>query len=200
MLAAVTVTVWAVAALWRGVRSPAAAVLLVAVVLFTSLASKARLAVAHDPGQGEILRQAQVTAASDGNCRLTLAVDVGQPCGQLRPVALVGHRGGQSRSAPLTVDGLCHFSGTVTVPADGRWFLCAELNQDAAPAEVWVPIISNQTAHVDQQRPLYRPADRIGPQTSKYVAGAGLYVVGLLLLGYAIAFAWRRGRHATVVR
>jgi hypothetical protein len=187
--------VWAVTALAQRLHRPVGvAVLLLAIGLGAGALVQPRPAVAHDPGQGEVLQTVQVVATSDGRGGLTLTVRAGRDCGRLQPVAVQARRGGKIRSAPLTLAAPCQLSGTVRVPADGRWFLYAALHHDGRPAEVWVPMTSNRRTNLDQQRVLYQLPERTGNPSGKYVAGGGLYLIGLILLGSAMTLVVRRNR------
>lgn len=195
VVAAAIMAVWALSAIGLRLRRPSVAVvLLLGLGIAGGAVAAPQPATAHDPGQGESLQTVQATAVSDGRGSLTLNIRAARDCDRLRPDAVHARRGGETRSAPLTLEAPCQFSGAIQVPDNGRWFLYATLHRDGGTAEVWLPIAGDRSTRVDQQRLLYQPPDRVGSPIGKYAAGAALYLVGVVLLGAAATQVMRRPR------
>ena len=220
--AAVAMLAWGAAALGLG-REPASAVAMVAapvavicaVALLASsrrtrpiaylavitaasaglLLGSALPAAAHDPGQGQPLSTPRLTGTSDGHGTLTLSLDLAGGCDQISAVGLLARRAGQTITGPLTALGGCRYAGTVAVPAQGRWFVYAELRDHARPAETWLPLQADQPGGRTETRELYLPAwPTATGRPTEIGTGAAIYTLGLLLLALAIRHALRRAQ------
>ncbi len=176
-----------------GPHTAAAVVALVALALLTVPWSGQ--ASAHDPGQGEQVRQARLTVVRDaaGNAELTLALPGG--CDRLEATGTVARRAGQVRRGPLSLasnDGGCQVSGRVAGLNEGRWFVYAELRSDTGrPLEVWLP--TAQGTRQTEIRPLYAPPQQ-ADSASRNVIGAGLLAVTAGLLVATLRLARRSAR------
>lgn len=154
-------------------------------------------AFAHDPDQGAPLGSAQVSVTSDGHGGLDFTVRPTGGCDQIEPSQLVARRAGRVITAPLTTAGMCRYAGTVRVPADGRWFVYAELRRAGQGAETWLPVQAGQPTSHTETRQLYLPAQtRPATRGIEIGAGAAIYAIGLGLLGCALLAA-RRARTST---
>ncbi|MFI9843663.1 hypothetical protein ACIHFD_41955 [Nonomuraea sp. NPDC051941] len=172
----------------RGAKGVAAAAFLLSLSL-PVLAPKP--ASAHDPGQGQIVGTAVLTAGSDGAGTMTLTVE---GCANLSPLRIVARRAGEEASGPLTaLPGACRSSGRVRVEPAGLWFLYAEMRDRNGTVETWLPVETGDRETVQQTRPIYVPAGTTRVTAAQIAAGAGLYVVGLSMLSLTVYLA-QRGR------
>ena len=176
----------AVAGLWlaelgRPRSGRSAAVPLAATVALISLifAGGAR---AHDPGQGTEVTTADLIGRTAGS-EAELSVEP-TACGELAPSRLVARRGGDEVVAELERVGPCRFSGTVSLPDRGRWFVYAEMAYGGENVETWLPLISGETEVAREAgRSVYRPpAAEDSP--AKDLAGVLVYLV---LAGVVVA-------------
>ncbi len=175
--------------------TPMAATISVVLAGAISLAAPMPGASAHDPGQGESAGAVTVGGRSDGNGRLELSVEVPDTCADLTPVRITARRAGTTVFGPLGAMEKCRFTGTVTVPDDGRWFVYAEFLTGGGPLEVWLPLIADQSDAVGEARHLYRPAEATAATRGAQVGAAiGIYAVGAGLLGAAAFVFARRSR------
>jgi hypothetical protein len=187
------------ATLSRRGRRPASitAGLLLALPLLTLSPPTPPPAWAHDPGQGDELATAQLTARGNGDRWDVELADIqkrsSSPAG-LVPVRLLARRAGTTQTAPLTATA-GGFAGTITLPAPGRWFVYAELRMGDRLVETWVPVRNGGTATITDRRSLYAPAGGGQRPAGEYVAGAILLAISAALLAWA-ATAVRRSRHA----
>lgn len=139
-------------------------------------------ALAHDPGQGDPAGTADVTVQSVGD-RISLTAELPRgTCDQTEPRALVARRAGTSVRAPLQRRS-CTVEGSLPLPAQGRWFVYAELARDGRPIETWLPIsVGSTPARVaDPARYAYFPKETSG-SAIKAVGGVLLYAGMLALL------------------
>ena len=156
-------------------------------------------AEAHDPGQGERVIDAAMTATVSGR-RITMIVTPTEPCDDVKPERLVARRAGEVITATLdrraNADlASCSFVGRITVPASGRWFTYAEFTLHGAAVEGWLPLTAGQDQTLTRTRQLYRPAgDGRGIEASQVVFGGLIYLAGagLLALGFSAAKGTRR--------
>jgi hypothetical protein len=146
-------------------------------------------AAAHDPGQGETVTQAVVTAHSDGEGEIRLVVhDLEAHCADLEPVRVVARRAGETSTGDLRRTSDCGFTGSVAVTAHGRWFGYAEFRHGEEVVETWLPIDAGEEETVSGTRTLYRPPrGQDSVSSGQVLFGAGIYAVGLSLLGAGIA-------------
>ncbi|MEV4574071.1 hypothetical protein AB0K16_12520 [Nonomuraea jabiensis] len=146
-------------------------------------------ASAHDPGQGQVVGTAVLTAGSDGAGTMTLAVE---GCAKLTPLRIVARRAGQEVSGPLTPSpGVCRSTGRVRVDPAGMWFLYAELRGPNGAVETWLPVEAEGRQSVRQTRPVYIPAGTARVTAGQIAAGVGLYVIGLFMLSLTVYLARR---------
>lgn len=152
-------------------------------------------ASAHDPGEGEPVLGAHVTGGSDGQGMLSLTVRTDSPCTGLVPTRVVARRAGQTIRGSLLVQGDCQYSGSVRVPADGRWLVYAELRRGDENIEAWLPLDADRATAVTESRDLYRPAEATAStRWVQIAAGAGIYALAIGLVGAAAAVALHRRR------
>ncbi len=176
-------------------RRWAAATPVLALALLVGLGLAPR-ALAHDPGQGEGVATAALTASSSGE-RATLVADLSgsQHCRDTQPLRLLARRAGDAVSSRLSARGRCSFSGTIRLPDRGRWFLYAELDHGGETVETWLPIHSGQPERVSADRSVYIPP-AAEPSSLKWIAGAAAYlIVAVLLLATCRLYRasiWRR--------
>jgi hypothetical protein len=184
------------ASTWRGHLASATAAALLVGVTMLSLAS-APHAVAHDPGQGQPVTSVHLTVVSDGRGEVRLDAITGDAGTRLVPRGVVARRGGQTLTAPLTELGDGRFTGTIRLPAEGRWFVYVEFTRDGEPIEAWLPVESEWKGTSFADRELYAPAGTQAPTTMQIASGAAIYAVGLALLGLALMQTRRivRRRH-----
>ena len=157
------------------------------VLLATSLIviSPVRSAMAHDPGQGEIVASVHLTVSSGGAHRLTVSADLRSGC-DADPVEVVARRAGVEVRAGLADRGDCRFGVSVTVPGDGRWFVYVDFRIGGRAVEGWLPIESDRRATITADRALYIPAGSPGVSAGELAAGATLYGAVILLLAVGV--------------
>ena len=173
---------------WRRVPGAAAAIAVVALLPLTTAAP----ALAHDPGEGDPVVQAQLTGTSSGDRLLTLRAALPAGCAGVTPRAVLARRAGTTLTAPLRALPGCTFEGSLTVPTDGRWFTYIELQRGDEHLEGWLPLAAGQPEHHTAIRELYVPAEATATtRTGQYVAGAIIYAIGLGLLAAAIGLTAR---------
>lgn len=149
---------------------------------------------AHDPGQGEQVREGQLTVARfGGTARITMALD--GPCDGLRATGTVARRAGQALRGPLRLadDGNgCRLDGTVDGLGDGRWFVYAEARDGEGRAlEAWLPAAPGDAE--TERRPLYAPPAPADVGT-RNAAGAALLGVCAALVVACLRLARRASR------
>lgn len=152
-------------------------------VLALSLGGTPEPAWAHDPGQGEQLREGQLSIQRTGD-RAELTMVLPGSCDGLRPVRTAARRASQTRSGSLEADlrsGGCVLTGTAGGLGSGRWFVYAELQDRAGQVlEAWLPAAADNT--VTEVRPLYAPPVTDSSAAQSAVGGGLLLVVlGLLV-------------------
>ena len=135
-------------------------------------------ALGHDPGQGEELTTAAVTARATGDTgSLTVDLAGSGHCADVSPVRLTARRAGETVTAPLRRRGACGFSGSVRLPERGRWFLYGDLQHRGDQLEVWLPVHSGERESVtDDARSVYQPPTVEDPPL-KLAAGIAIYLV-----------------------
>ncbi|MCA1712260.1 MAG: hypothetical protein LC789_11735 [Actinobacteria bacterium] len=170
----------------------AAAVLVVAAAL--ALAGPPQRAWAHDPGQGEQVRDGLLTVERDGEGAARLAMALTGPCKGVTARRTVARRAGQTRTGRLTAadtGGGCRLAGTVAGLGPGRWFVYAEASDPSVGTlEAWLPTQAGRTA--SDIRPLYAPPQPPG-DGARDAAGAGLLAVAAGLVVACLRLA-RRSR------
>jgi hypothetical protein len=171
----------------------------VAGLLFTLALLTPPQARAHDPGQGQNIATVQITANRDHDSWVIRLDDVKETSpADLTPIRLLARRAGDTVTAPLAGTGT-GFTGTITLPSPGRWFVYAELRTDDRVAETWLPVRQDDTASITERRSLYLPAGTARRPASEYVAGAGLLAIGAMLIGWTTLAVRRvRNGHAPV--
>ena len=176
----------AVAALWlaglgRARSDRSAAVPLAATFALVSLIFVGA-ARAHDPGQGAEVTTADLLGRTTGHEAELSVKPVG--CDEVAPSRLVARRGGDEVAAELERVGPCRFSGTVSLPDRGRWFVYAEMTYGGEDVETWLPLISGETEAVRKaNRSVYRPP-AVEDSPVKDLAGVFVYLV---LAGVVVA-------------
>jgi hypothetical protein len=167
-------------ALWLTRPQPkrAAAVRRAAPVLAALMLLLPGSALAHDPGQGEELTTAVLTARSDGEqARLSVDLSGFADCDSVEPSRLVARRAGDTANGALRPEAECRFAGEVGLPDRGRWFLYAELQYRGQDLETWIPIHSGEAEIVtDADRSVYVPPAVEDPPL-KLAAGVVIYAV-----------------------
>jgi hypothetical protein len=165
-----------------GTAGRAAAVAVLGAAALTA-AGPPQPAWAHDPGQGEQVREGLLTVERDrdGTARITMALR--GPCDGITPRRAAARRAGRTVTGELTAtdsDGGCRLAGTVTGLGPGRWFVYAEAANGAGrPLEAWLPAAVGETA--TEVRPLYAPPQQEGTGT-RDAAGAALLAVAAALI------------------
>ncbi|MDQ3730191.1 MAG: hypothetical protein M3355_11465 [Actinomycetota bacterium] len=144
----------------------------------------------HDPGQGEELTTASITANTAGT-EATLEVTPASHCEDLEPSGLTARRAGEAVTAELTARDECEFVGSIVLPERGRWFLYAELRHEGETLETWVPANAGDTGIVrEEDRSVYFPPEVSDPP-AKLVAGILVYTVLAAIL-FVIPSLFRR--------
>lgn len=196
----VTIVGLLVLVLGRGGRAAlAVAGVLAAIGLFVVVPS--RPASAHDPGQGEVVAVARMSASTSGDGQIQFSVRARTHCDDLVPVRVVARRAGKAVDAPLVVAGRCEYSGSVRVPDGGRWFVYAELRHDRTSVEGWLPVFPEDRGVTAASRRLYIPAgSQRGVGLAQVISGAAIYAAsfGLVALGVWVARGSRRSVAAEV--
>lgn len=151
-------------------------------------------ALAHDPGQGEVVGEAAMRADRSGSL-VTVSVDISD-CGALEPKQLTARRAGGVRSAPLAQAGGCRFSGELVLPDRGQWFVYAELLDQGRPRETWMPVLVGDGSWSGAKATeLYAPRR---PEDSSFQQLAGIVLYGVnLALVIAVVVLYRRERART---
>lgn len=149
---------------------------------------------AHDPGQGEQVREGDLTVArTGGTARITMALD--GPCEGLRATGTVARRAGEVLRGPLRVaDGPagCRLDGTVDGLSEGRWFVYAEARDDeGGELEAWLPAAPGEAE--TERRALYAPPAPADTGT-RNAAGAALLGVCTALVVACLRLARRASR------
>ena len=139
---------------------------------------------AHDPGQGEEVREVQLSVTRDsGAAELTVAIPGG--CDSLEPVRVAARRAGQTRSGPLSVtpqNDECVATGTVTGLTSGLWFVYAELESAGGdPLEAWLPVSDGATESAKRSLYVPPPPDQSGG-TRNAAGGIVLLIIGGILV------------------
>ena len=157
----------------------------VLVVLVLGLGATSERAEAHDPGQGQKVREGQLAVERvEDQAKLTMTIP--GDCDGLVAVGTVARRAGQARTGPLeaavTRNGDCSVVGSVDGLSQGRWFVYAELQDSGGRAlEAW--IAAEDDARVSGIRPLYAPPTTTSSGAQRIAAAGLLLVVVALLVG-----------------
>jgi hypothetical protein len=193
LLAAVFVVPLLVAVLVVVTYGRAAQVVAVLAVFVVSSWFTAPSARAHDPGQGEEVATAQLTAEGDGDGTIFLRVtDIRDTEGrEWTAERLVARRAGQTVTASLTGHST-QFGGEIVLPSRGLWIVYAELRAGGTAAETWLPIQQDEPRHVTERRSVYVPAGVGERPAGEFVAGGALLAVGASLIGWAGVAVRRR--------
>ena len=190
-ITAVPVSVALIAALLVTSRRTGAVALVLALGISLPLVQSER-AEAHDPGQGESVTSAVLSATVSGR-QLTMTTTLTGHCDDLEPRRLVARRAGETVTDDLKrVDGSngrsCSFVGQIAVPTDGRWFTYVDFWLHGESVEGWLPLEAGRDGTLTQNRQLYRPAgagDRVGARQIAY--GGSIYLAGTALLALGLA-------------
>jgi hypothetical protein len=174
-----------------GTPGRAAAVLLAAAAL--TAAAPPQSAWAHDPGQGEQVREGLLTVERDRGGTALISMALTGPCDGITPRRAAARRAGRTLTGELTATdsgGRCRLSGRVTgLGSGGRWFVYAEATSGAGrPLEAWLPVAAGETA--TEARPLYAPPQQQGTGT-RDPAGAALLAVAAALVVACLRLARR---------
>lgn len=157
--------------------------------------ASAKPAEAHDPGQGDPVVDAVMTANVDGQGTIQLTVEPGGRCSELTPVRVVARRAGETITGALHQTGACTFSGSISVPVQGRWFVYADLEQDGSAIVGWLPVDTDGRQTLTQNRTLYLPPAGESDMTVAQVISGGLIYaagLGLLVMGSVVTIGERR--------
>ncbi len=147
-------------------------------------------ATAHDPGQGDELTTGTLSAAVDGD-QATLSISPASHCPDLEPRRLVARRAELTETASLRIVDTCEFSGRITLPERGRWFLYAEFLHEDEPVETWIAAAAGGTETItDEGRSIYAPP-KLDDSPLKLASGVVIYV-GLALTLVLIPVVYRR--------
>lgn len=151
-----------------------------ATALILALVSQVQEVAAHDPGQGTELVDVQLTANSAGNViTLTAFVLDADACASVKPGAVVGRRAGRTIRDDLMSAGTCAFSGEITLPNAGLWFVYAEANSEGTSLEAWLPIrLHSGIETADKRTAFYAPTEG-GVSATQIVSGAALYALAM---------------------
>ena len=153
------------------------------------LLAAAPVALAHDPGQGDPAGTMRLELTA-GDGRAQLAGTWAAPgCKQrVDGGEVVARRGGEEVRAPLELRG-CSFTGAVSLPARGRWFVYSELRSGDQRVESWLPIHNDGEPRriADPARYAYERGSADPASLLKYSAGGVLYAVMAALLLTTIA-------------
>lgn len=153
-------------------------------------------AEAHDPGQGEAVAPAVLSAVVSGR-QITMTTEVAVHCDDLEPERLVARRAGKTVSGDLIrVDseeaGSCSFVGQISPPDDGRWFTYVEFDHDDEAVEAWLPVEAGRDGIMTLDRELYRPAGGAdGVSAAQVLYGGLIYLAGFALLALGLSAARR---------
>lgn len=166
-----------------GPRAPLfARAVAVAGVATVILAGSPPPAWAHDPGQGQEVREGELTVQREGESAQVTMLLPGR-CTGLVAEGTAARRAGRTLEGDLSlneVPGGCRLEGAVRGLGPGRWFVYAEARDGEGRAlEAWLPVAEAESA--TGTRPLYLASTSEG-RAGRTVAGAVLLsVVGLLL-------------------
>lgn len=178
----------------RGIGRPtlATAAALSAVLALLLLAQAAPPALAHDPGQGSELGQAQlVGAVRDGEATLSVAPETADLCNSLEPIGIVARRAGETLRAPLAETGSCIFTGSISLPGEGRWFVYGEFESgEGRTVEAWLPLTTPENPRDEEVRSVYSPPV-VESSGVKLASGIALYAIIAALL-IAVVGMFRR--------
>jgi len=182
-------------------RAPAmgAAGTALALMALIGLASPA---FAHDPGQGDRRGSAELAATVEGRTVTLDASISGADCGQLERPTIVARRAGMTRSAVMTQTEPCTYSGRLSVPDGGRWFVYAAFDTPTGSRETWLPVDVGDGARSSATRDLYEPPTPTGRAGQAVVGGLLLALAAVLLLGTLRAVSTatsRQGANGTPV-
>ncbi len=139
---------------------------------------------AHDPGQGEQVRDGVLTVDRDGDGTARLTMELPGSCDGLTSRGAAARRAGQVRTGPLAATdsgGGCRLAGTVAGLGPGRWFVYAQAADSAGrPLEAWLPAAAAEA--VTETRPLYAPPQRSSTGTRDAASAALLGVAAALVV------------------
>lgn len=148
----------------------------------------------HDPGQGEELTTASITASTEG-AEATFEVTPASHCEDLEPSALTARRAGETVTAELSAQDGCEFVGSIVLPERGRWFLYAEFQHEGDALETWMPAKAGSTETVrEADRSVYFPPEVSDPPV-KLFAGILAYALLAVIL-FVIPILFRRANPA----
>lgn len=152
-------------------------------------------AAAHDPGQGPAAGRMNLVASLRGDRASVVAEASGVACAGGQPLGLVGRRGGTVRRGTLRGND-CRYTGVITLPEHGRWFVYADLRSGRGTIESWLPIkVGADRRFVARSRFAYF-SDRKPGNAGKVAAGGAMYLAVLAFLVVVIRVA-RRAAGAT---
>lgn len=150
--------------------------------------------IAHDPGQGPKVGNAELTATqTDGQLSVTGQITEPEPCDVFTARGVVARRAREEVRGSLQQTGDCTFSGQLSLPERGRWFVYLELDQSGEGVEVWLPVISGDgTREFAKESWIYIPPTR---KVNAISITAGIIIYGLsLALVTAVVVGFRRTR------
>jgi hypothetical protein len=88
-----------------------------------------------------------------------------------------------TRSAAMTPTQPCTYSGRLSVPDSGRWFVYAAFDTPTGPWETWLPVDVTDGARSSATRDLYEPPTRTSRAGQAVVGGLLLALAAVLLVG-----------------
>lgn len=175
-----------------GPRAPLAArAMAVVAVVIVVLAGSPPTAWAHDPGQGQEVREGELRVQRQGGSARVAMLLPGR-CDGLVAESTVARRAGRTLRGDLSLrdtSGGCRLTGTVRGLGSGRWFVYAEARDgEGRPLEAWLPASDDERAA--ETRPLYLAATAEGG-AGRTIAGTVLLSVVTLLLVASLRLAKR---------
>jgi hypothetical protein len=152
------------------------------------------LAFAHDPGQGPKVGNSELTATqTDGQLSVTGQIVDPDPCDVFTARGLVARRAREEVRGTLQQTAACTFTGQLSLPDRGRWFVYLELDQSGKGVEVWLPVMSRDgTRTFEKESWIYVPPTRKVNAIS-ISAGIIIYALSVALIT-AVGIGFRRTR------
>ncbi|WP_338675321.1 hypothetical protein V1460_21845 [Streptomyces sp. SCSIO 30461] len=164
----------------QGARVAAIAVV-ATVATLQSLLSPGR-ALAHDPGQGDVVGEVRWDVSVRGSVVEVQVEATGREA--LHTPSLVARRAGREVTSALAPDDAGRFRGAITLRDTGRWFVYAVFRDPGnRTVESWVPVGLSAGGSVRGTRALYVPAAPEQREAGRTAAAVALYgLSGALLL------------------
>lgn len=142
-----------------------------------------RPAWAHDPGQGEQVREGQLALTRSGE-RASVRMALDSSCEGLVAVGTTARRAEETLRGPLRLGedgGDCRLEGTVEGLGEGRWFVYVEVqDRQGRSLEAWLPAAPGETTTAS--RPLYATPAEADTGTRNAAAAVLLGVAAALVV------------------